>query len=72
MHERIFVHYNKLPGKINEAVTPCNGGYDVQIDPRQSNDGILRSFHHAMRHIKNMDFEKDNVQEIEYEAHRKE
>lgn len=72
MHEDIYVHYYPLPGKLNEAVTICDGGYNVTIDPRQSHDGIVRSYRHALRHINKTDFDKHDVQQIEAEAHRKE
>lgn len=72
MHENVYVHFYPLPGKITEAVCPCNGGYNVTIDPRQSHDGLVRSYIHALEHIENDDFEKDDVQAIEAFAHRKE
>jgi len=66
----IFVYYVQLPDNINEAVLSCAGGYTVYIDPRQSDDGIKRSYEHALRHIRNGDFYKTNVQSIETRAHR--
>lgn len=72
MHEDIYIYYHPLPGTINEAVSICDGGYNVTIDPRQSQAGILRSYRHAMRHIKKMDFDKCDVQRIEDEAHGRE
>lgn len=69
MHEDVFVYYVQLPGKINETVTTCYGGYTVLIDPRQSTDGIRRSYLHALQHINNHDFERENVQDIETNAH---
>lgn len=69
MHDDVFVYYVQLPGKINETVSACTGGYTVLIDPRQSNDGIRRSYLHALKHINNHDFERNNVQEIEAIAH---
>ena len=69
MHEDIFVHLVQIPGPINEAVSPCDGGYNVTIDPRQSHEGIIRSYNHALAHIRNNDFDKEDVQKIEAEAH---
>ena len=64
------IYYVQLPDGFNEAVMPCDDGYTVYIDPRQSEDGMIRSYEHAMRHIKRYDFQKTNVQEIEFEAHK--
>ena len=72
MRDEIYIHYAQIPGTVNEAVFPCDGGYNITIDPRQSNEGIRRSFRHAMEHINNEDFEKESVQDIEEMAHRKE
>jgi len=65
----IFTYLVELPDGINEAVLSCVGGYTVYIDPRQSNDGMKRSYEHALHHIQNADFEKSNVQQIESQAH---
>lgn len=67
----IFVYFVQLPGRINETVTHDLDGYTIVIDPRQSYDGIKRSYHHAMHHILSQDFEKYDVQEIEAEAHER-
>lgn len=71
MHEEVYVHFYPLPNGINEAVCPCEGGYNVTIDPRQSCDGIARSMKHALKHIHRNDFEKENVNEIERQAHER-
>lgn len=70
IHEDVYIHYAQIPGGVKEAVCRCPGGYSIIIDPRQSSAGIRRSYEHAMRHIKNGDFEKFDVQRIECEAHR--
>jgi hypothetical protein len=69
--DNIYIYYHPLPDNINEAVLTCFGGYTVYIDPRQSKDGIQRSYEHAMQHIKNGDFFRSNVQDIENQAHKK-
>ena len=71
MHEDIYIHFAQLPGAVYEAVSPCNGGYNITIDPRQSDAGIYRSYYHALEHIENNDFEKEDVQQIEAVAHTK-
>lgn len=71
MTDDIYIYYYPLPDNINEAVLTCFGGYTIYIDPRQSKDGIQRSYEHAMRHIQNGDFFKMDVQQIEAQAHKK-
>ena len=65
----VFIYYTELPDGVNETVLECNAGYTVYIDPRQSDAGMLRSYQHAMTHIREKDFNKANVQEIEDKAH---
>lgn len=67
----VFVYFVKLPPKINEIVMPCNGGYTIYIDSCLSWEKKRKVFEHAVSHIENGDFEKADVQEIEYEAHRR-
>lgn len=71
MTENIYVYYVQLPEHINEAVLSCPGGFTIYIDPRQSKDGIQRSYEHALKHIQNGDFFKTDVQQIETQAHTK-
>lgn len=65
----IFVYIVRLPYGIKEAVSPCFGGYTVYISEDLSMQGRHRAYQHALKHIKNGDFEKLNVQQIESEAH---
>ena len=50
-------------------VTPCLDGYTVYLNARLSYSGRVRAYHHAIRHIERNDFEAENVQKIEEEAH---
>jgi len=50
-------------------VTPCLDGYTVYLNARLSYAGRVRAYHHAIRHIERNDFENDDVQKIEEEAH---
>ena len=63
----VIVHLIDFPkGKVHEAVTEnADGSYSVFIDARLSNDGQLREYEHALKHIESGDFEKDDVQLIE-------
>lgn len=56
--------------KGNEMVSVNEDGtYTILINSRLSYDGQLKAYEHAMKHIQENDFEKDDVQKIEYEAH---
>ena len=67
-HE-IFVHYIDHLGN-NEAVTINeDGSYSIFLDPALSYEMQHEKYEHALRHIQNHDFEKENVQEIEAQAH---
>ena len=67
-HE-IFVHYIDHLGN-NEAVTINeDGSYSVFLDLALSYEMQHEKYEHALRHIQNHDFEKENVQEIEAQAH---
>ena len=65
----VFVHYVKHLGNKEAVTINDDGTYSVFIDPAQSHDSQLRSYEHAMDHIHKLAFEKDNVQEIEADAH---
>lgn len=57
--------------KGNEMVVPNeDGSYTILINAGLNYESQQRAFEHAMHHIKNNDFQKENVQEIEYYAHR--
>ena len=68
----IYVYSVRLPDKIDELVTPCIGGYTVWLSDRLDDAHRLRAYNHAIQHIKNRDFERADVQEIETNANRKE
>ena len=46
-----------------------DGSYTILINAKLSDQGQLLAYEHALRHIINEDFEKENVQEIEADAH---
>lgn len=71
MTDSIFVYLVKLPPGINEAVLPCLEGYTIYIDSCLTWEGRQKAYDHAMEHIENGDFEKNDVQKIEHEAHKK-
>lgn len=59
-----------LPSKSKEAVTENEDGtYTIFIDAALSRIEQQKSFIHAMKHILNDDFSKEDVQAIESIAH---
>ena len=67
----IYLYLVDIPGKSREIVTPCFGGYTVYIDVKLSYEEKIDAYHHAMKHIADGDFDKDDVQEVETNAHKK-
>ena len=67
-NDDIFVYVVDLP--VNEAVVPCEPfGYSIYINARLSAEGQRRAYNHALRHIARGDWERDDVNAIESEAH---
>lgn len=67
----VFIYFVPLPNKVHEMITPCIEGYTIYLncnDDQQTNE---KSLIHALSHISNDDFEKENVQSIESNAHKK-
>lgn len=44
--------------------------YTILINARLSYEGQLKAYEHALRHINDNDFQKEDVQSIEYNAHQ--
>lgn len=65
----IFVYTVKLPPGIDEVVMPCLDGYTVYLDANLDHESRIKAYEHAVYHIRNHDFERPDVQEIETEAH---
>ncbi|NBH15585.1 hypothetical protein D3Z36_15845 [Lachnospiraceae bacterium] len=69
--EEINVQLLNMDTKIPEhLVKNSDNSYTIFINARLSRDSQLKSYYHALNHIKGNDFEKNNVQEIETEAHQ--
>lgn len=66
-----FVYYVSMPKGVHEAVVPCNEGHTVYIDEDLSREEKLMAYAHALKHIEGEDFKKDDIQEIESNAHGK-
>lgn len=71
--EDINVIYMDMPTGIPEEVhhNP-DGSYTVFVNAKYSYSKWVESYVHAIWHIKDNDWQKEDVQEIEYEAHEKE
>lgn len=65
----IFVYLVDIPGKVREIVMPCLDGYTVYIDEKLDRRAQQDAYRHALRHIKNADFEKEHATYIELYAH---
>ena len=54
---------------VHEFVVPCADGYTIYIDEDLDQTRREEEYQHAMEHIRRMDWEKEDVQEIEAAAH---
>ena len=55
---------------VNEVVTENeDGSYTIFINSRLNYEQQMKAYLHAMKHITGDDFQKDDVQSIEYLAH---
>ncbi len=70
--EDINVQLLNMDTKIPEQLVKNNDdSYTIFLNARLSRDSQLESYYHALKHIKENDFEKDNVQDIETKAHKR-
>lgn len=69
--EDISVHFVDFHGTgIDEQVIlNQDGSYTILIDARASYEAQAEAYEHAMSHIREMDFQKNDVQLIESESH---
>ena len=71
MIDGVYVYCVDLPDGVNEMVTPCEDGYTVYIDAKQTREGMRESYDHAMKHIRERDHDKNiTADEIEAEARK--
>lgn len=70
MNSDLFVHLLDMPTTVKEAITQNpDGSYTVILNSRLSRETQFNAFVHAVEHIKGNDFEKEDVQSIEFDAH---
>ena len=74
MTDDVYMYRVPLPDRCNEAVIPDaeDDGYTVYISNRLSDQRAEQSYEHALKHIRNNDFELHDIQAVEYTAHKKE
>ena len=68
----IFVYIVDLPLTVAEMVAPCAGGYTIYLNAKLTQEDRVRAYRHALRHVERNDWDKTDVQQIEYEAHKEE
>ena len=69
MDEDIYVYYAPLPPGIKESVVPCYNGFTVYLNSNHAREANIEGYYHALFHIQNKDHQKEDVQEIERQAH---
>lgn len=67
----VYVYVVNLPDHMHEMVTPSGDGYTVYLHAGDTAERQREAYVHAISHIMDLDFEKDNVEIIEHEAHKK-
>ena len=71
MIDGVYVYCVDLPDGVNEMVAPCEDGYTIYIDAKQTREGMKESYDHAMKHIRERDHDKNmTADEIEAEARK--
>ena len=67
----INVVYLNMEYGIHEQVTKNHdGSYTIFLNARDSRAMNILSYKHALTHVINNDFDKDDVQKIEADCHR--
>lgn len=70
MTEDIFVYLIDFPSpRTHEMVVPCEGGYTVYLDAKMPRNRQITALNHAIDHILNRDWEKGDVNQIEFASH---
>ena len=60
------VHLIDLPVKVKETVSENeDGSYSIFLNSRHTYETQMKSYMHALEHIKENDFSGDNVQDID-------
>lgn len=71
MTNDIYVRVTKLPPRIRGMCAKGIDNYNIYLSDALNREQMLKTYEHELDHIRNGDFEKTDVQQIEYEAHRR-
>lgn len=70
MTDDIFIYLIDIPEKTKEIVVPCQMGYTIYINKNLDEKQRKDAYEHAMRHIRNNDWESTRSADlIEFYAH---
>lgn len=64
-----FIYPIDMKGTARAMIRPCVEGYTIYVDINLPRDQQVKAALHELRHIRENDFEKENVQEIEAKNH---
>lgn len=68
----VFLYFVDMPPGISEMVSPgWEDDYTIYVNRDLPYKEKVRAIDHAFGHLRREDFNKENVQEIETEAHRR-
>lgn len=70
MDDDIYVYLVDLPTAVPEMVAPCLGGYTIYLNAKLSYHDRVKAYLHALGHVERNDWENEDVQIIESEAHK--
>lgn len=66
----VYTYLADLPPGINEFICENpDGSYTVYLKANNTQEQWEKSYRHALKHIEEYDFQKFDVQEIEYYSH---
>ena len=65
----VFYYIRPLPAGVNEVVFPCPDGWTIWIADRLDLPAMRKAYRHAVEHIKNEDWNKTDVNDIERHRH---
>ena len=66
----IYVYVVDMPTTAAEMIMPCTGGCTIYLNAKLSQEERVRAYRHALKHVERNDWEKEDVQQIESEAHK--
>lgn len=68
----VYIYQIDMPRGFHEAVSPgWEDDCTVYVNSKDSIARRIKSVDHAIKHLKRDDFNKENVQQVEAEAHRR-